>query len=193
LVLREAGATGKLIGWIRRRLRRPWWLAPRGGGSPAAGEWRHALQLGTKEKEGGEEFLTARRSFGGRGNGEEDDGGRDRRQRPASMGGGGELDLGAMDPVDSNRYTCEPQARRRNEGEGLGGFNDDGGARAAAMAWRPALQSVAKAARAREGVGAWDCAKGGTEVAWVAYIGSGWCGEAVPRRPWPLMAGFEEE
>jgi hypothetical protein len=69
--------------------------------------------------------------------------------------------MGAMDLVDSNRYTCEPQARRRSEGEGLEGFTDDGGARAAAMARRPALQSVAKAARAREGVGAWDCAKGG--------------------------------
>jgi hypothetical protein len=93
LVLREAGATGKLIGWLRRRLRRPWWLAPRGGGSPAASEWRHALWLGTKEKEGGEEFLTARRSFGGRGNDEEDDGGGDRRRRPIPMGGGGELGL----------------------------------------------------------------------------------------------------
>jgi hypothetical protein len=61
------------------------------------------------------------------------------------------------------------------------------------MARRPALQSVVKAARAREGVRAWDCAKEGTEVPWVAYIGSGWRGEAVPRRPWPLMAGFEEE
>jgi hypothetical protein len=69
--------------------------------------------------------------------------------------------LGAMDPVDSNRYTCEPQARRKNEGEGLGSFTDDGGARAAVMARRPALQSVAKAARAQEGVGAWECAKGG--------------------------------
>jgi hypothetical protein len=45
-----------------------------------------------------------------------------------------------MDPVDSNGYTCEPHAQRRNEGEGLGGFTDDGGARAAAMARRSALQ-----------------------------------------------------
>jgi hypothetical protein len=89
LVLREAGATGKLIGWLRRRLRWPWWLAPRGGGSPALGEWRHALRLGTKEKEGGEEFLTARRSFGRRGNDEEDDGGGDPCRRPVPMGGGG--------------------------------------------------------------------------------------------------------
>jgi hypothetical protein len=34
----------------------------------------------------------------------------------------------------------------------LGGFTDDGGARAAAMVRRPALQIGGEAARAREGV-----------------------------------------
>jgi hypothetical protein len=57
-----------------------------------------------------------------------------------STGGGGELNLGARDPVDLNGYTCEPHARRRSEREGLGGFTVDGEARAAAMARRPALQ-----------------------------------------------------
>jgi hypothetical protein len=35
--------------------------------------------------------------------------------------------------------------------------------------------------------------RGGTKVPWVAYIGLGWRREAVPRRPWPSMAGLEEE
>jgi hypothetical protein len=57
--------------------------------------WRAAahLRFSRKEKKGGEEFLTARRSFGGRENGEEDDGGRDRRRRPVPLGDGGELGL----------------------------------------------------------------------------------------------------
>jgi hypothetical protein len=57
-----------------------------------------------------------------------------------STGGDSEPDWGARDPADSNGYTCGPQARRRSEGEMLGGFTNDGGARAAAMARRPALQ-----------------------------------------------------
>jgi hypothetical protein len=52
LVLREAGVTGKLIRWLKRWLRRPWWLAPRGGGSPAAGERRHAYGSVEKKKRG---------------------------------------------------------------------------------------------------------------------------------------------
>jgi hypothetical protein len=35
--------------------------------------------------------------------------------------------------------------------------------------------------------------RGGTEVHWVAYIGSRWRREAVPRRSWPSMAGLEIE
>jgi hypothetical protein len=35
--------------------------------------------------------------------------------------------------------------------------------------------------------------RGGTEVPWVAYIGSEWRREAVPRWPWPSMAGLERE
>jgi hypothetical protein len=53
---------------------------------------------------------------------------------------GGEPDWSARDPADLNGFTCEPQARRRSEGERSGSFTDDGGARAAAMARRPALQ-----------------------------------------------------
>jgi hypothetical protein len=56
-----------------------------------------------------------------------------------STGGDGGPNWGARDPADSNGYTCEPQARR-SEGERLGSFTDDEGARAAAMARRPALQ-----------------------------------------------------
>jgi hypothetical protein len=54
---------------------------------------------------------------------------------------------GSRDPADLNRCTCEPRARRRSEGEGLGSFTDGEGARAAAMARRPVLQAVARAAR----------------------------------------------
>jgi hypothetical protein len=57
-----------------------------------------------------------------------------------STGSDGEPDWGARDPVDSTGYTREPQARRRSEGERLGGITDDGGARAAPMARRPVLQ-----------------------------------------------------
>jgi hypothetical protein len=89
MALREAGATGKLLRWLGRRLRRPWWLAPQGGGSPAAGVWRCSLRFGLSEKEGGEMILTARRSFGGRGIDERDGGGGDQRWRSAPMGGDG--------------------------------------------------------------------------------------------------------
>jgi hypothetical protein len=91
LALHEAGMTGKLFRWLGRRLRRPWWLAPHGGGSPAAGAGRRALRLGTNEKEGGEWVLTARRRFGGRGNDEgDDDDDEDQRRWPAPMGGDGD-------------------------------------------------------------------------------------------------------
>jgi hypothetical protein len=59
---------------------------------------------------------------------------------------------GARDPADLNRCTCEPRARRRSEGKGLGSFTNDERARAAAIARQPALQAVARAVRAREGV-----------------------------------------
>jgi hypothetical protein len=58
----------------------------------------------------------------------------------------------ARDPVKKNRCTSEPRARKRSEGEGLGSFTDGEGARAAAMAQRPAFQMVARVARARGGV-----------------------------------------
>jgi hypothetical protein len=87
LALHEAGVTGKLLRWLGRRLRRPWWLAPHGGGSSATGVWRRALRLGSSEKEGGGWVLTARRSFGGRGIDERDGGDGDQRRRPAPMGG----------------------------------------------------------------------------------------------------------
>jgi hypothetical protein len=90
MALREAGATGRLLRWLGRRLRRPWWLAPQGGGSPAAGVWRCTLRFGLSEKEGGEMILTARRSFGGREIDERDGSGGDQRRRPAPMGGDGD-------------------------------------------------------------------------------------------------------
>jgi hypothetical protein len=65
--LREAGATGGLLRWLGRWLRRSCWLAPQGGGSPAAGVRRCALRLSVSEKEGEEMILTVYRSFGGRG------------------------------------------------------------------------------------------------------------------------------
>jgi hypothetical protein len=77
---------------------------------------------------------------------EVDAGGRNSRSAAAGSIGG------ARDPADLNRCTCDPRARRRSEGEGLGSFTDGEGARAAAMARRPVLQAVARAARAREGV-----------------------------------------
>jgi hypothetical protein len=45
-----------------------------------------------------------------------------------------------------------PQAWRGSERKGLRTFTDDGGARAAAMVRRPALQFGGEAARAQEGV-----------------------------------------
>jgi hypothetical protein len=76
----------------------------------------------------------------------------------ASTGGGGELDWGARDPADPNRYTCEPRARRRGEGELLRSFTDGEGARAAAMARQPALQLGGKGG---EGTGRRGCLGGG--------------------------------
>jgi hypothetical protein len=88
--LRKAGATGRLLRWLGGRLRRPWWLAPQGGGSPAAGVWRCALRFGVSEKDGGEMILTVRRSSGGRGIDGKGGGGGDQRRRPASIGGDGD-------------------------------------------------------------------------------------------------------
>jgi hypothetical protein len=73
---------------------------------------------------------------------------------------------GARDPTDSNRYTCKLPMRRRSEGERLGSFTDDEGARAAAMARRPALQLGGKGG---EGTGR----RGSLDV------GEGWCGGAL--------------
>jgi hypothetical protein len=78
-----------------------------------------------------------------------------------STGGDGELDWGARDPADSNGYTCEPQARRRSEGERLGSFTDDEGARAAAMARRPALQLGGKGGEGTGRRGSLGVCKGG--------------------------------
>jgi hypothetical protein len=87
--LREAEATGKLLRWLGRRLRRSWWLAPQGGGSPAAGVRRCALRLGVSEKEGGETILTVRRTSGGRRIDGRGGGGGDQHRRPAPVGGDG--------------------------------------------------------------------------------------------------------
>jgi hypothetical protein len=86
---------GGLLRWLGRRLRRPWWLAPQGGGSPAIGVWRRALRLGLSEKEGGEKILTAGRSFGGRRINERGGGGGgDQHRRPAPMGGDSDERIG---------------------------------------------------------------------------------------------------
>jgi hypothetical protein len=87
--LREAAATGRLLRWLGRRLRWPWWLAPQGGGSPAAGLWRCTLRFGLSKKDGGEMILTACRSSGGRRIDGKGGGGGDQRRRPAPMGGDG--------------------------------------------------------------------------------------------------------
>jgi hypothetical protein len=52
---------------------------------------------------------------------------------------------GARGPVDSNKSTSEPPMRTRSEEGGLGSFTDGKVARAAAMARRPALQSMTRA------------------------------------------------
>jgi hypothetical protein len=105
------------------------------------------VRLGKNKGKAGNCFLTTRRSFGGRESGGEVDGAEidagGRNSRSAAAGSIG----GARDPADLNRCTCEPRARRRSEGEGLGSFTDGEGARAAAMARRPVLQAVARAAR----------------------------------------------
>jgi hypothetical protein len=69
---------------------------------------------------------------------------------------------------------------RRSEKEGLGGFTDSEGAQAAAMAWRPVLQSVARACEGEGGVEARVCAKGGAAEPWGAYIGPGGEGKRLP-------------
>jgi hypothetical protein len=82
--------------------------------------------------------------------------------------------LGRKDPADSNGYTCEPQARRRSEGERLGSFTDDEGARAVAMARRPALQLGGKGGEGTGRRGSLGVCEGGLRrCPGGAYIGSG--------------------
>jgi hypothetical protein len=82
MALREAGATGRLLRWLGGRLRRPWWLAPQGGGLSVAGVWRRGARLGKEIKKGGVCFLTTHWSLDGRKDGEGVDGGGDRCRRP---------------------------------------------------------------------------------------------------------------
>jgi hypothetical protein len=101
-------------------------------------------------------------------------------------------DWSARDPADLNGYTCEPQVRRRSEGERLGGFTDDGGARAAAMARRPALQFGGKGGEGTGRRGSLGVCEGGYAGALGRLYRLGWHREAVPRRPWPSsMAGLD--
>jgi hypothetical protein len=82
-----------------------------------------------------------------------------------STGGDGELDWGARDPADSNGYTCEPHARR-SEGERLGSFTNDEGARVAAMARRSTLQLGDKSGEGTGRRGSLGVCEGGAEVPW---------------------------
>jgi hypothetical protein len=67
---------------------------------------------------------------------------------------------GARDPANSNRYTCK-LPMRRSEGERLGSFTDDEGARAVAMARRPALQLGGKGGEGMGRCGSLDVGEGG--------------------------------
>jgi hypothetical protein len=59
-----------------------------------------------------------------------------------------------------NGRTDKPPMRRGSEEGRLESFTDSEGARAAAMARRPALQSVTRRARERGGVEAWGVRRG---------------------------------
>jgi hypothetical protein len=116
-------------------------IAPKGavGQRPASGGAAGRQRLGKKRKRGRGCFLITRWSLDWR---KDDDGtveeigagGQKSRSAAASLVGG------ARDPADSKRYTCKLPIRRRSEGERLGRFIDDKGARAVAMVRRPALQ-----------------------------------------------------
>jgi hypothetical protein len=59
--------------------------------------------------------------------------------------------------------------------------------------WAAAASSVWRKRDSKE-AGRLGCGvKGGRGRPWELFYRLGWRGEAVPRRPWPLMAGFEEE
>jgi hypothetical protein len=68
---------------------------------------------------------------------------------------------------------CEEEGR-------LESFTGSEGVRAAAMALRPALQSVTRRARARGGVEAWGCAKRVRKCPRGVYIGLGEKGKGLP-------------
>jgi hypothetical protein len=90
LALREAGTTRKLLRWLGKRLRRPWWLAPRG-----AGRWwpvRSGVPCGLVQtkRRAGDGFSQHVGASVGEENDEGDDGVEDQRRRSAPMGGGGD-------------------------------------------------------------------------------------------------------
>jgi hypothetical protein len=100
----------------------------------------------------------------------------------------------ARDPVDSNKSVSEPRMRRRSEEEEFGSFTDGEGARAAAMAWRPTLRSVARACESEGGVGAWVCAKGGAARPWGRLYRHERGGEGAPGghgHQWPCSLDGE--
>jgi hypothetical protein len=95
---------------------------------------------------------------------------------------------GARDPTNSNRYTCKLPMRRRSEGERLGSFTDDEGARAAAMARRPALQLGGNSGEGMGRRGSLDVGEEGCGGALGRLYRLGRGGEAAPWWPWPSMA-----
>jgi hypothetical protein len=108
------------------------------------------VRLGRNKKGMGKGFLTTRGSLGGRESGGERGDGEDRRRRLEFEDGGGGSVGGVRDPADLNGSMGKPPMRRGREEGRLESFTGSEGVRAAAMALRPALQSVTRRARARE-------------------------------------------
>jgi hypothetical protein len=92
LHLRVSKKMAMLMGCLHGRFRRRSRCGAKGGGRPAAGEWRRGARLGKNEEEAGGCFLTTRRSLGGTESGGEGNNGEDRRRLSEFKDGGSELD-----------------------------------------------------------------------------------------------------
>jgi hypothetical protein len=188
--LREAGDLANLNMHLHRKDRKRPRHGVYGGGRLPTGERRRGARLGRNKREAGRSFFTTRWSLDDQEREREtgemvaveiDAGGR------ASTGGGGELDWCERDPTDSNRYTCEPRARRKSEGERLRSFTDGEGSRAAAMARRTALQLGGKGSEGTGRRGSLGVGEGEAEGGPGCLNRHGKGGEAASRRPWPSM------